>query len=65
MSEAHVLSNEGHTLIFEKKDDYIEGAYWKVQEMKDSAQEIVHVMTLEGGRLYMDQLRDWGYVGYN
>ena len=65
MSEAHVLSNEGHTLIFEKKDDHIEGAYWKVQEIKDSAQEIVHIMTLEGGRLYMDQLRDWGYVGYN
>ena len=62
--EAHVLSNEGHTLIFEKKFD-ADDPYWKVQEIKDSAEEIVHLMTLEGGRLYMDQLREWGYLGYN
>jgi len=64
MNEAHVLSNEGHTLIFEKIIDS-DNTYWKVQEIKDSAEEIQHLMTIEGGRLYMEQLIEWGYVGYN
>ena len=64
VNEARVFSNEGHTVIFESMYED-EQWFWKVQEIKDDATEIQHLMTDEGGRLYMEQLREWGYLGYN
>ena len=64
VNEARVFSNEGHTVIFESMYED-EQWYWKVQEIKDSAEEIQHLMTDEGGQLYMDELIKQGYLGYN
>ena len=65
VNEARVFSNEGHTITFEKMyDGDIRNPYWSVKE-KLGITTKTSAMTLEGGYLYMDQLIEQGYLGYN
>ena len=50
VNEARVFSNEGHTVIFESMYED-EQWYWKVQEIKDSAEEI---LTYASNNLWRD-----------